>query len=234
MRRLARGRVIHRRDGEAPVLLRLLQCVSGPDRIGLSENAKCDRLGSGGGQIGRGVVAGLGSNIVGRPGNAIGPAIQLGEVGPEAVMEGHFQQPVEPPVGLFGQARQQGGVLVALLHARGQTVHGISRLGRIPERLGKVARVVPSAIDGKLFVAMFQRPVPMANIVYSGNGEAATLHVEEIDSLPEARFPYIAADRERPCGPVAGANDVNPGILNFGKVHHLEGADLRFDNADVL
>ena len=85
---------------------------------------------------------------------------------------------------------------------------------------------MPSAVGDDLTVAVHHDPVAVADVVDPGNCVPATLHVEEVDSLPEARFPGVVADGKGLGSPPTGAQEVRSGLAEAGKIHHLELADF--------
>ena len=112
----------------------------------LFQHAGGKRLGGGGSEVRRGIVAGLRRYVVDVADDAVRPAVHLEKPGRNAVVKGHLQQPVEAPLRLFKKAVEQFGIFVSGLHALREAEHGVGRLGGVAQRLREVSGIVPSAV----------------------------------------------------------------------------------------
>src|SRR6185369_12597760 len=72
-----------------------------------------------------------------------------------------------------------------------------------------------------------REPVEMVDTVRSGNVEAASLAVEEVECLPDGLRPYVGADAKRSRAHIARSDDVAARRIHFGEVHLVERAESR-------
>ena len=91
--------------------------------------------------------------------------------------------PGQAPPGLLDEPRRQRGVFV--VQALSQIEHRVGAFGGVGQTLGKVAGVVPAAIEENVPAQVARLPVAMTNPVNAGNSGAASLAEEKVDGFPD-------------------------------------------------